>query len=123
MKLNFDGGLITIEGTNNCLGDLLENQGAVFDPSWGRVDVTPEQAKEHNRVLAKCLIDGLDKCDVGLGQMFYITEDNRVTTWGGELVGENVSKKKTEVVVHRGEKVFKGKRRKNTAAIFLARVK
>src|SRR4029077_17411866 len=61
------------DGKDTCLGPLWYAEGrGVYDPTFGRVDVTKEQAEIHNRELDKAMLDGLDnQCEVGQGAMFY----------------------------------------------------
>lgn len=51
-----------------CLGYLLILQGKVFDATIGLIeDVTPSEAKEHNKVFDKMIMEGLEGCKVGQG--------------------------------------------------------
>ena len=62
------GSLITYKDgdKDRCLGYLLHAKGhGVYEPEFGRVDISPEQAKLHNELLDQALVDGLDNCEVG----------------------------------------------------------
>src|SRR5665213_4373151 len=98
LDLKNDGGLITYrrDGQEYCLGYLFHSpQHGTFDPTLGKVDVSPEVAAEHNRLLSECELTGLDdNCQVGQGGMFYLRrQDDKpvVMTWMGELVAEDVT--------------------------------
>jgi hypothetical protein len=83
-ELDHRGTLITFTDAESeqCLGYLLDaGEHGVFEPSFGKVDVTPAEAKLHNQVLDQALIDGLNNhCEVGHGGMFYL-RDGQVVTW------------------------------------------
>jgi hypothetical protein len=65
---------------------LYPEQG-VYDAAHGKVDVTPEQAEIHNKLLDQALINGLDThCEVGQGGMFYLNNDAQIITWLGTLI-------------------------------------
>jgi hypothetical protein len=69
------GSLMTYRdnGTERCFGYLLEFAGhGIYEPTFGKLDVTSEEAKTHNELLSQAEINGLDNnCEVGMGGMFY----------------------------------------------------
>ena len=78
-------------GRERCFGYLFEFAGhGIFEPTFGKLEVTSEEAKTHNRLLSQGEIDGLDHhCAVGMGGMFYTrkTEGRTVVvTWLGDEV-------------------------------------
>lgn len=85
-----DAGLVVLAtNPSRVCGYLLELQGKVFDADLGRVEVTPEQAKEHNRVFDEMIVDGLAKCPIGKGNTFYHQEHegtHQVITWWGTMI-------------------------------------
>jgi hypothetical protein len=99
---NTDGFLTYLQDDKeHCLNYLMHFEGkGVFEPSFGKVDVTPEEAKAHNLILDKLLIDGLDaNCQIGQGGTFYIRHEGsqfKVVTFLGTLVSD-----KTERVEHK----------------------
>lgn len=97
------GSIITYTrgGTSYCLGYLMDfKDKGVWDATWGRVPVTPEQAKAHNELYDKANVAGLDnQCQVGQGSVFYVndgplsasktmTPPVRVNTFLGTTVSE-----------------------------------
>lgn len=91
-ELRFDGGLIVIKGTKNCLGDLMyfrENKGC-WCPSNGKVPVTEEEASAHNKALDQARLDGMDHCcEVGQTGSAYINrKEHRVTFFSGTVIAE-----------------------------------
>jgi hypothetical protein len=78
------GSLITSKnrGKDTCLGYLFyASEHGVYDAAHGKVDVTPEQADVHNKLLDQALINGLDAhCEIGQGNTFYLRE-GRIITW------------------------------------------
>jgi hypothetical protein len=103
-QLEHLGSMITIKGTNNCLGFLMPfPEKGVFDAHYGKVPVSEEHAKEHNRLMGEALIKGLDEgCQVGQGNTFYLTKKpaeagrsptmHRIATWDGQVVSDEVVK-------------------------------
>lgn len=61
------GSIITLKGTNQCLGDLMSFEGrGVYCPCYGLVPVTKEEADLHNKALDTAMIEGLDnQCEIG----------------------------------------------------------
>jgi len=144
LELENLGSIITIKGTDACLGYLMyfKDKG-VFDATHGRVDVTPEQCKQHNEAYAKASLEGLDNgCEVGQGGFFYVCEEpkdaaKKVKTWDRlkvlTFVGTQVSEKicnlrgcgpATEIIFDRKGRRFIGIwDKKEGDAVFFRRVK
>lgn len=88
------GSLITYDdkGTSRCLGYLITHEAKVYDATFGKVDVSLEDAEKHNNCLSKAQIAGLDACEIGQCGDFYIDKrDNLPTspgfkTWQGEVL-------------------------------------
>jgi hypothetical protein len=129
LELENLGSLITIKGTDSCLGYLMWFDGkGIYCPSNGEVSrfgVTKEHADAHNKALDEALLRGLDEnCQIGQRGTFYLTVGpnklSRVTTFCGTLVSDRVSVRKTTqfhrrlgtyrhtVTFHRGGKVYRG---------------
>lgn len=89
LQLDHVGSLICLKGTHDLLGYMMEFEGKVFEPTYGAVPVSPDDAKTHNECMTKALIAGLDKCEIGRGGSFYHSVENGldcVRTFTGELV-------------------------------------
>ncbi len=104
-----------------CVGYLMDfNDKGIFEPTVGKIDVTPEEAQIHNKCLTEALLKGLDEsCKVGQGGDFYIgknekTGEYQVTAWTGEVVSIDVvvkpktGKSRRTVMFARGKKTFRG---------------
>lgn len=103
------GSLITVKAATPCLGYLMNFEGhGVYDANYGRVDVTPEDAKTHNQLLDEAMIKGLDEsCKVGEGGHFYIS-GGHVKTWLGTLVAEMFTRRGKLVDFRRNGRKFRG---------------
>jgi len=115
-------------GTERCLGYLMEFAGrGIFEPTFGKLEVSSAEAKAHNQLLSCGEIEGLDEnCGVGVGGMFYLTgEDARpvVTTWAGEVVSHEVRAERNVITFKRKGMTFRGRRRKDQTAFFFKRIK
>lgn len=133
MKVEFDhlGSLITLKGTDNCLGYLMDfKDRGVYEPSLGRVRISPEHAKAHNEALDKVLLEGLDeRCEVGQYGSFYHKDrslktpagnpyqGHEVRTFTGTLVSAAVSVVGRVITFSRKGKEYRG-RLKNDADVF-----
>jgi hypothetical protein len=138
------GSLITYkeDGEDRCLGCLFHSeQHGTFDPTFGKVDVTKEQADIHNRLLDEAMLDGLDKnCEVGQGGTLYfkpgtngtpldkrgphfVAHCNQVTTWGGTVVSTNVEKKGNSITFKRAGKTYRGRLQRDADCFNFKRVK
>jgi hypothetical protein len=106
------GSLITYkEGDKECcLGSLIHfPEHGTFDPNFGKVDITSEEADAHNSALDQALIEGLDKnCKIGMGGFFYFT-DTQVRTFTGLLVSEDMTRKGNTITFRRNGMTFSGK--------------
>lgn len=109
------GSLITYkcEGKDHFLNYLWAAEGhGVFEPNFGKVDVTPEEAKIHNECLDKALIKGLEEtCEVGQWGTFYLHKDEngyQVRTWTGKQVSETVSRQGRKLAFTRKGRTFEG---------------
>lgn len=106
------GSLITVAGTNNCLGYLMNFTGhGVFDANYGKVDISPEHVEAHNKALDEAMLKGLDEnCNVGQYGTFYLDEKNRtIKTFLGRLVSDNVKINGRSVTFHRAGKKYRGR--------------
>jgi hypothetical protein len=119
------GSLITYEdqGIERCLGYLLVAAGrGVFEPTFGRVDVTPEEADLHNRALSLAETQGLEEtCEIGQGAVFYPAEapDGSliVSNWIGDRVAE-ATRTGQRFHFRRSGKTFVGRGKPGTAVFF-----
>ena len=127
MTLLHKGSLITFrpQGADReqCLGYLMHFQGhGVYEPTSGRVDVTPSDAEAHNAALSRAEIDGLDgNCQVGMGGAFYLgTSGNKpiVRTFIGEVIAEDVKIQGRGVTFRRKGMTFRGHRRDDDLLFF-----
>ena len=114
------GSLMTYsdQGARRCLGYMFNFTGhGVFEPTFGKLDVTPKEATVHNQLLSHAEIEGLDKnCTVGLGGMFYTRKENDrtiIATWLGEVVSREVQVRGGSITFNRKGMTFKGRLRQN----------
>ncbi len=110
------GSLMTYQddGTERCFGYLFDFPGhGVFEPTFGKLAVSPEEAKTHNQCLSQGEIEGLDKnCTVGLGGMFYTRKDTghtSVVTWLGQEVSREVQVRSRVLTFTRKDMTFRGR--------------
>jgi len=111
------GSLITYQGRSGeetCLGYLFNFPGrGFFDPSLGKIDVTPEEAKAHNSLLDEALLKGLDEnCEVGQRGAFYLVEHNSrpaIKTFSGTIVSTDLSINGRSVTFRRSGKAYRGR--------------
>ena len=135
-KLDNIGSLITFEDGDRtcCLGYLMHFEGrGVYDPTYGRVEVSPEDADEHNRLLDKGMVEGLDnQCEVGQGNCFYVSfADGRwmVRTFTGTLISNRVrvvmKPRGMYFIFARDGRKFRGRKRPGYAGedVFFKRIK
>lgn len=116
-------------GEDTLLGYLLDcgPDNGVYDSAFGKMDITPEEAKVHNSTLSDMLIKGLDGCEIGQCGSFYLTtsddKKDQVTTFDGRLVSDKVKKKGPGRYEFRyGEKVFRGIKIKDGQMFHFSRV-
>lgn len=128
------GSLITYKdkGSERCLGYLMNFQGqGIYEPTFGKVDVTDDEAKKHNDALSKAEVEGLkERCRIGQGGTFYVAKqaDGRyeVRTWPGTVIAttSHVMKngKRTKLTFFIGEKRFEGWLKADADAVFFERI-
>ena len=121
------GSLITIKGTDACLGDLMYFDGhGTYDPDHGLVPVSKEEADTHNKLLDEARLDGLDRnCEVGQGSFFYFTgkaPDRKVTTFVGTVVSTDVRVNRQSITFVRKGKTFRGRLCKDADSFNVRRV-
>jgi hypothetical protein len=110
------GSLITYEdeGGDRCLGYLVCFEGhGVYDPSFGRVEVTRENADIHNRLLDAAMLEGLDQnCEIGMGGSFYVgKQEGRlvIKTFLGALVSSDCTQNGNSVTFVRAGNSYRGR--------------
>ncbi len=100
LELENLGSLITIKGTDRCLGYLMDfgprvgHEKGIWCPCHGEVSrfgVTPDHAKAHNAALDEAMLKGLDEnCQIGQGDAFYLKRGEHltysITTFCGTIV-------------------------------------
>ena len=121
------GSLITIKGTDACLGDLMHFDGhGTYDPNHGLVPVSKEEADTHNKLLDEARLQGLDRnCEVGQGSFFYFAgkaPDRKVTTFIGTVVSTDVRVKGQSITFVRKGKTFRGRLCKDADSFNFRRV-
>lgn len=129
-KLENLGSLITYkdeDGNDRCLGDLMDFAGrGVYDATFGKVDVSPEDARKHNDALTQALLEGLDtNCQIGQGGTFYLgVTDGRaaVKTFTGITVTTDVTVKGSTITFRRHGKVYRGRKQKDAECFDFRRV-
>lgn len=114
-------------GQERCFGYLFEFPGhGIFEPTFGKLDVTSQEARIHNRLLSQGEIDGLDNhCTVGMGGMFYTRQrEGRtiVLTWLGEEVSQEVQVHGKVITFQRKGMSFRGRLRKNEDCFAFKRI-
>lgn len=115
-KLKHIGSLVTYPdgGGQRSLGYLMCFDGrGVYDAHFGRVEITPENAATHNKLLDVAMLEGLDQnCAVGQGGSFYVGQrDGRtvVSTWCGTLVSDDCRRTGRSLTFRRKGKSFRGR--------------
>lgn len=114
-QLRHLGSLITYEvgDKEHCLGYVLCSEGrGCFDPEFGRIDITPEEAEAHNTALSTAMIQGMDNCEVGQSGTAYYQLGKGVTTWTGEVIAPedaDLFVKDRRIIFRRKGRVFKGR--------------
>jgi hypothetical protein len=123
------GSLLTYQdsGQERCFGYLFEFPGhGIFEPTFGKLEVSPEEAKTHNQLLSQTEIDGLDRdCAVGLGGLFYSKKaQNRiiVVTWLGQEVSQEVQVRDRMLTFTRKGMSFRGRLRQDENCFGFKRV-
>lgn len=114
---------------DQCFGYLMDfGERGVFSADYGRIDVTPEEAKINNLAYEEAELNGLDNnCEIGQWGQFYLTKSNgwaAISTFLGTIVSADVSKKgKSKVVFVRKGKTFEGKKEEDSDLIHFKRTK
>ena len=119
------GSLITIKGTNICLGPLMQFSGnGVFDATYGKVDVSAEEADAHNKAYDEASLKGLDEsCQIGQGGTFYYNDKDRtVKTFNGTVVSIFVRRSGTTITFGRKGKIFRGRVQKEADCFNFRRI-
>lgn len=123
------GSLLTYQqaGHEYCFGYLFEFPGrGIYEPTFGRLEVTPVEAKIHNQLLSQAEIKGLDEnCAVGLGGRFYTRQqDGRtsVVTWLGEEVSREVCIRGSVLTFRRQAMTFRGRLRRHEDVFVFKRI-
>lgn len=120
-----EGGLLVTgaEDKPQCLGHLIDfGEKGVFEPTLGRVDVSPELVGKHNELLDQALVNGLGGCEVGQRGSFYYCGDRRVTTFTGALVSDSVFLSGDVITFQRDDKKFRGRLQKDSQVFSFKRV-
>ena len=123
-QLENKGSLITIAGTNQCLGYLMNFTGhGIFDANLGKLDLTPDEVKIHNDLLDKAMLEGLDKCSIGQGGTFYFFPHKRtVGTFMGTLVSEKVHLSGKVITFFRNGHQYRGRLQKEAECFNFKRI-
>ena len=115
-KILHQGSLMTHRDNRRerCFGYMFEFSGhGVFELTFGRLDVSSEDAKTHNQLLSQGEIAGLDQnCAVGMGGMFYAKKENGqtiVATWLGEVISRDVRVQGNIMTFQRKGMTFRGR--------------
>jgi hypothetical protein len=123
------GSLMTYQdnGTERCFGYMFDFPGhGVFEPTFGKLAVSAEEARTHNQCLSQGEIEGLDKnCTVGLGGMFYTRKANGhaiVATWLGQEVSQEVQVRGSMITFSRKGMTFRGRLRKEEDCFYFKRI-
>ena len=124
------GSLLTYQdnGRQRCFGYLFEFPGhGIFEPTFGKLEVTSEEAKTHNQLLSQGEIDGLDNhCVAGMGGMFYTRQAEGhtiVTTWLGEEVSREVQIRGNVLTFRRKGMTFRGRLRREEDCFGFKRIR
>jgi len=115
------------KGRERCFGYLFEFAGhGIFEPTFGKIDVSSQEAKTHNELLSQGEIAGLDQnCAVGMGGMFYTRkQDGRtiVTTWLGEEVSRDIQVNGNVITFNRNGMTFRGRLRRDEDCFHFKRI-
>lgn len=120
-------------GDNECFGYLMDfNERGVFSAEYGKVDVTPEEARINNLAYEEAELNGLDNnCEIGQWGRFYLSRlesksDSTltITTFLGTVVSSLVEKKaRGKIIFTRKGKTFEGKKDEESDIINFKRIK
>lgn len=123
------GSLLTYQDNDRerCFGYLFEFAGhGIYEPTFGRLDVSSEEARTHNVLLSQAEIKGLDEhCAVGMGGLFYTRQrqgQRVVVTWLGEEVSREVCICGQVLTFQRKAMTFRGRLRQHEDAFGFKRI-
>jgi hypothetical protein len=113
---------------DRCLGYLMEFPGdGIYEPNFGKLDVSSEDANTHNQCLSQGEIAGLDQnCEVGMGGLFYVGKTNgqtRVVTWLNQEVSRDVRIHGAVLTFGRNGRQFRGRLQKDDDSFAFRRVR
>lgn len=113
-QLRHLGSLITYlnGGVEQCLGFIMCFEGrGCFDPTFGKLDITPDEADKHNEALSTALIEGMDnQCKVGQGNLAYYNGKTVTTFIGTEIApSSDITRKRNVIEFTRKGRLFRGK--------------
>jgi hypothetical protein len=124
------GSLLTYRDNSQerCFGYLFEFTGhGIFEPTFGKLEVSSEEAQIHNRLLSQGEIQGLDHhCAVGMGGTFYTPQAEGkgiVVTWLGEEVSRELRIKGSVLTFRRKGMTFRGRLRRDQDAFGFRRIR
>ena len=123
------GSLLTYRDNRaeRCLGYLFVAPGrGVFEPTFGRLEVSEEEAHTHNQLLSAAEVAGLDtNCAIGLGGNFYTRREagkTIVITWLGNEVSRDVQINRGKILFRRNGMTFAGTLRREEDCFFFRRI-
>ena len=96
----------------------------VFDATYGKVDVSAEEADAHNKAYDEASLKGLDEsCQIGQGGTFYYNDKDRtVKTFNGTVVSIFVRRSGTTITFGRKGKIFRGRVQKEADCFNFRRI-
>ena len=128
-KILHRGSLMTYPDNRRelCLGYLFEfPRHGIFEPTFGKTEVSSEEATAHNRLLSQAQTQGLDNnCAVGMGGSFYAKKENGrtiVVTWLGEAISRDVRVQGNVITFQRKGMTFRGRLRHNEDCFHFKRI-
>jgi hypothetical protein len=127
MKIANHDGLWVDEDAGACVGYLFDfREKGVFSPD-GKVEITPQQAEIHNKLLSEAEVKGLDEnCQVGQRGTFYLTKKGSaqvVSTFIGEIVATDIFINGKSITFKRKGKVFRGRLQKDADCFNFKRIR
>jgi hypothetical protein len=124
------GSLLTYrdKGREHCFGYLFEfPEHGIYEPTFGKLEVTPEEASIHNQLLSQAQLDGLDgHCAVGMHGTLYtkkVAGFTVVITWLGTEVSRDVRLRGDVLTFQRKGMSFRGRLRKDEDCFGFKRIK
>ena len=113
-----------------CLGYIMEFKTPsgvrFFDPGMEQLNISRQEMNEHNKLLDKAILDGLENCPVGSGQVFYYIGGQLGTFMGTPVPGDVSVKwngRRSKLTLQKGNKTFTAWLKQDEEALFLKRVK